>query len=139
MAGFFSKIASKLKRSSDNDLFEEADKSYVELETQAPTGETSIIVRPFVLSDFADVKDIIDTIREGNTIAMVNITPLKEKDMIELKRAVNKIKKTCDAVEGDLAGVGDDYLVATPKFVKIYRASAKGAAAKAKAAEEDLE
>jgi SepF-like predicted cell division protein (DUF552 family) len=120
MAGFFSRMASKL-RGNDNDLFEEADKSYVELETQAPASDTSIIVRPFVLNDFNEVKPIIDIMREGNTIAMININPLKEKDMIELKRAVNKIKKTCDAIEGDLAGIGDDYLVATPKFVKIYR------------------
>ena len=135
MAGFFSRMASKLK-GNDNDLFEEAEKSYVELETQAPAGDNSIIVRPFVLTDFNEVKPIIDTIREGNTIAMINISPLKEKDMIELKRAVNKIKKTCDAIEGDLAGIGDDYLVATPKFVKIYRASR---AVASRPAEEDLE
>ena len=41
-------------------------------------------------------KTVLDDLREGYTIALVNIKPLKEKDLIELKRAINKIKKTCD-------------------------------------------
>ncbi|MEM0231280.1 MAG: cell division protein SepF [Candidatus Woesearchaeota archaeon] len=139
MAGFLSKITSKIRR-SDDDLFEEADKEYVELNTQAPSGEEAgITVRPFVLTDFNDVKEIVDTFREGNTIAMINIAPLKEKDMIELKRAINKIKKTCDAIEGDLAGIGENYLVATPKFVKIYRGPTRSVPKKESSDEEDLE
>jgi len=31
---------------------------------------------------------------------------LKSKDIIELKRAVSKIKKTVDAMEGTIAGFG---------------------------------
>ncbi len=123
MAGFFSKIKSKLKgfSSGDEELFEEAEKEYVELETASAAGGVKIVVRPYVLEDFADIKEILDALREGNTIAMINIKPLKEKDMIELKRAVNKLKKTCDALEGDIAGFGDDYIVATPKFAQIFR------------------
>jgi len=52
---------------------------------------------------------------------LINIRPLKERDLIELKRAINKLKKTCDAVEGDIAGFGEDYLVAVPNFAQIYR------------------
>jgi hypothetical protein len=60
---------------------------------------------------------------------------LKEKDLTELKRSINKLKKTCDAVDGDIAGFGDDYIVVAPSFAKIYRApSASGPAPKGKAA-----
>ncbi len=52
---------------------------------------------------------------------MVNIKPLKEKDLIELKRAINKLKKTADAIDGDIAGFGEDYIVATPSFASVYR------------------
>ena len=52
---------------------------------------------------------------------LINIKPLKEKDLVELKRAINKLKKTCDAMEGDIAGFGDDYIVITPSFAEIYR------------------
>ncbi len=100
--------------------FEEED--YVELNTDVSEDTSSkIIVRPFNLEDFSDVKPILDSLREGYTIALVNIKPLKEKDIIELKRAINKIKKTCDAIEGDIAGFGDDFLIVAPSFATIYR------------------
>ena len=35
--------------------------------------------------------------------------------------AINKLKKTCDAIEGDIAGFGEDYIVAVPNFAEIYR------------------
>ncbi len=31
------------------------------------------------------------------------------------------MKKTCEAIEGDIAGFGDDYIVVTPNFAEIYR------------------
>ena len=68
---------------------------------------------------------IIDSLREGNTIALVNIKPLKDKDLVELKRAINKIKKTCDAIEGDIAGFGDNWIAAVPSFASIYRNKSK--------------
>ena len=68
-----------------------------------------------------DVKDALDALREGYTIALINIKPLRDKDMVELKRAIEKIKKTCDALEGDLAGVSENFIVVTPSFAHIYR------------------
>lgn len=101
---------------------EDSEEEYLELDT-ASSGDTKskIIVRPFVIDDFSDVKPILDSLRDGYTIALVNIRPLKDKDLVELKRAINKIKKTCDAIEGDIAGFGDDYLVVTPSFAEIHR------------------
>src|SRR6056297_2890627 len=94
------------------------EEQYVELSSVGTRqrDNNKVVVRPFVLEDFSDVKSIVDVMREGYTIALVNIAPLKEKDLVELKRAINKLKKTCDAIEGDIAGFGDDYLVATPSF-----------------------
>jgi len=46
---------------------------------------------------------------------------LKDKDLVELKRAINKLKKTTDAIEGEIAGFGEDFLVITPSFASIYR------------------
>ncbi|GIU69650.1 MAG: hypothetical protein KatS3mg002_0886 [Candidatus Woesearchaeota archaeon] len=94
-----------------------------------------VIVKPFVLEDFTDIKPVLDALREGNTICLINIRPLKEKDLIELKRAINKLKKTCDAIEGDIAGFSDDYIVITPSFAEIYRS--KGSTAEIKASSED--
>lgn len=121
MKGFLSKFKEKII----GDEFEEndAEEEYVELDATDTGGMSKITVRPFSIEDFSDIKQILDALREGKTIALINIKPLKEKDLIELKRAVNKLKNTCDAIEGDIAGFSDDYIVATPSFATIYRDS----------------
>lgn len=120
----FSFKKSRKERYDEDDNLQ-AEDDYVELNTEGEKGRHSkIIVRPFVMQDFSDIKTVLDSLREGYTIALVNIKPLKEKDLVELKRAVNKLKKTCDAIEGDIAGFGDDYIVITPSFASIYRSKA---------------
>jgi len=97
---------------------------YVELgeETgKGPERTSKVVVRPFVMEDFEDIKPILNSLRDGSTIALINIKPLKEKDLVELKRAINKLKKTCDAISGDIAGFGEDYIVATPEFASVFR------------------
>jgi len=117
------KFLSKLKDNvSGKEIGEfEAEEEYLELDTEKEDGISKVIVRPFNIEDFSDIKEILDCLREGKTIALVNIKPIKDKDVIELKRAVNKLKKTCDAVDGDIAGFGEDYIVITPSFAKVYR------------------
>ena len=125
MAGFFSKLKEKVTGtgSSESDSEEE---DYVELgaDTGSEAG-SKILVRPFVITDFESIKPILDALREGHTIALINIRPLKDKDIVELKRAINKIKKTSDAIEGDIAGFGDNWIAAVPSFAHIYRNKTK--------------
>jgi len=120
MKGFFSKIKEKLSMGSDV-LDEAEEEGYVELDTTAAEARAKITVRPFVIEDFESIKPILDTLREGHTIALINIKPLKDKDLVELKRAINKLKKTCDAIEGDIAGFGDNWIAAVPGFARIHR------------------
>jgi SepF-like predicted cell division protein (DUF552 family) len=125
MKGLFSDIRKKLLGEDDTPM-DDVEEEYVELDTSAHEGiKNKITVRPYAIADFADVKAILDALRDGTTIVLVNIKPLKDKDLVELKRAINKLKKTCDAIEGDIAGFGDDYLVLTPSFAQIYREQEK--------------
>lgn len=124
MKSFFMKLKEKMAGSGDDfGLPAEGDEGYVELSTEGDKGHSKISVRPFILEDFADTKYILDSLREGYTIALVNIKQLKDKDLVELKRAVNKLKKTTDAINGDIAGFGEDWLCITPSFASIYRDS----------------
>ena len=116
--GFFGKIKEMITGAEEEVVDEEG---YVELDTDAESPKARVVVRPFVLQDFEGVKPILDSLREGKTIGLVNMRPLKEKDLVELKRAVNKLKKTCDAIEGEIAGFGEDYIIVTPSFAQIYR------------------
>lgn len=114
----------KFKKSYYDENEGEVEDEYVELDTDSGTeAGTKIVVRPYNLNDFSDIKQVIDSLRDGYTIALVNIKPLKDKDLVELKRAINKVKKTIDAIDGDIAGFGDDYIVAVPNFAHIHRSS----------------
>lgn len=121
--GFFSNMREKLKGTSDYEEIGSEDEGYVELDTDVDDARPKVIVRPFVIEDFEDLRPILDALREGSTIALINIKPLKEKDLVELKRAINKLKKTTDALDGQIAGFGDDYIVVTPAFAQIHRNS----------------
>ncbi|MCC7574175.1 cell division protein SepF [Candidatus Woesearchaeota archaeon] len=124
MTNFFSMRRFKKKNYDDDDMLDSEDE-YVELDTSvgSRSGSSKVIVRPFVLDDFADIKSILECLREGNTICLVNISPLREKDMIELKRAVNKLKKTVEAIDGEIAGFGEDYVVVVPSFAEIHKSA----------------
>ncbi len=118
MGKMFGKFGSVFKK--DNDEIEISD-DYVELEADVTGKKSKITIRPFTLDSFESVKPVLDALREGYTIALINMAPLREKDQITLKRAIDKIKKTLDANEGDIAGVGDNWLIATPSFASVYR------------------
>jgi SepF-like predicted cell division protein (DUF552 family) len=108
-------------------IFGKSDgEEYVEIDLNSmnPNRDAKIVVKPFVLKTFDDTNDIINGLREGFTIAVIDIKSLKTKDVIELKRAIAKIKKTVDAIEGQIAGFGENVILATPKFAQIHKAPA---------------
>ncbi len=119
MRAAFERLKSKLNLDTSPD---DNVEDYVEINPKPASARARVVVRPFVVEDFADIKPALDAVREGYTVALLNIKPLKEKDLVELKRAVSKLKKTCEALEGDIAGIGDDWIVVTPSFATVYRA-----------------
>ena|ERR1051325_3513443 len=97
---------------------------YVELDVNQPKEKKERIkIRIFTLKKYDDINEILACLREGYTIAFIDIRPLKTKDIIELKRAVTKIKKTIDAMEGSIAGFGDHAIIAAPEFAEVQRAA----------------
>ena len=94
MKNIFLRIKEKLTEGGEeaSEIPEERGEEYVEIGSEVrDEDKAKIIVKPFVIEDFDDIKPILDSLREGYTIALVNIKPLKEKDLVELKRAVNKL------------------------------------------------
>jgi len=100
----------------------ELGEEYVELEADLSSSRAKVLIKPFSIKDFEDIKPILDAVRDGRTIGLVNIAPIKEKDVNELKRSVDKLKKVVEANEGDIAGFGENWLIVTPSFAKVWRA-----------------
>ena len=119
-----SKIRSRLGIGSRAEEFDDmyGEDEFVEIDSARHVGNRSkIMVKSFVIQSFDDIKETLNVLREGYTIALINIRPLKDKDIVELKRTINKLKKTCDAIEGDIAGISEDWIVVTPSFARVHR------------------
>lgn len=98
----------------------DSGEDYVEIDLEHEEPENKVQVKVFVLKRYDDVTNILNALREGYTIAIIDFKALKQKDPIELKRAVSKIKKTVDAMEGSIAG-HENIVIVTPSFAKIYK------------------
>ena len=99
---------------------------YVEIDVnQAQEQKSKVLVRPFTLKQYDDINDILNALREGFTIAVIDIKPIRTKDVIELKRAISKIKKTVEAMEGSIAGFGENIIIATPQFAEVFKTAEK--------------
>lgn len=102
---------------------EEEKEDFLEIE-KLPEEKRKISVRVENLEEYGDTERVQRLLREGNII-FLKIKPLKEKDLGELKRSIAKIKKTCGAMNGDIVGIDENFLVITPDFAKIYRGEEK--------------
>jgi len=114
-------IFDKLKKAFSNQIEDMGDEDYLEIDVGQEKKDKKILVKLFVLKEYEDVNHILNALREGFTIAIVDIKILKQKDSIELKRAVSKIKKTIDALDGNIAGFGENIVIATPSFAHIHK------------------
>lgn len=109
------------------DMFKKSgqESDYLEIDLGKDLKKAKILVKPFILKKFEDVNEILNYLREGYTIAIIDIKPLKAKDIIEVKRAISKLKKTADALEGSIAGFGDGIVIITPSFAEIAKTPVK--------------
>lgn len=113
----FDKIKKALLGSSGD-----SGEEYIEIDVGSETGKDSkVSVKLFSLRQYEDVNTILNDLREGYTIAIVDIKVLRQKDPIELKRAISKIKKTSDALQGHIAGFGENVVIIAPSFAKIHK------------------
>lgn len=102
---------------------EEPAEEYVELEFEDKEEDRKLSVKVEKMASYADAERIQQKMRDG-MILLVDIKKMKESNMAELKRAIEKLKKTCTALSGDMAGVGENWLIIAPKNAVIHREKA---------------
>lgn len=77
-------------------------------------------VNVFKLRGFSDVDTCTAQLSEGNLV-LLDIKPLADRSVTELKHAIDEIKDICLSMGSDIAGIGDTHLILTPPNVKILR------------------
>jgi len=104
---------------------------YLEIDLGQERRDKKVLVKLFNLRQYDDVNNILDALREGYTIAIIDMKTIRQKDAIELKRAISKVKKTVEALEGTIAGFGENVIIATPSFATIHKEEEKVVSEKA--------
>lgn len=118
----FTMVFDKIKKAFSAGMPGESGESdYIEIDLSKDQPEQKVFVKLFVMKNYDEVNEVLNALREGYTIAVIDIKTLRQRDPIELKRAISKIKKTIDALDGNIAGFGENLVIATPSFARIHR------------------
>jgi len=106
------------KRQNDRD---EGD-VYVEVDSMGLDGRknASTTIRVEKLNTFDDTERVLRAVRNGD-IVFLKIKSLRDKDIGELKRCVERMKKSVMANNGDIVGVEQDWLILTPISIAVDR------------------
>ncbi len=88
-------------------------------ETAVAPSETYIKAIP--LKAYEDVDIIKSEVRAGN-IVITNVSPLAKQNIDDVKRAINELNEYAVLIKGDIARLGEERVILTPKSVKIWRA-----------------
>ena len=105
------------------------EEEYIEITPEAVAEEKKVWIRVDKITGDVDVPRVQRYLREGY-ILFLKIRDVRQRDVNELKRIIDRIKKTVVAMNGDMVGVDEDFLVVTPSFAKIYRGAEKKEAVK---------
>ena len=86
---------------------------------QAPI-PPKVYLKALPLRNLEDVDLIKNEIKSGN-ILVIRVTPLAKKNIDDVKRAVGELNEFVQLVGGDMARLGEERVVITPPFVRIWR------------------
>ena len=114
----FRKKAKKLKEES------EVPQEYIDLTTmdfpeESSSGGRSAILKVAEIGRYEDLGQVTNHIYNGN-ILLLDYTAICN-DQLTLKRITNELKSITKDTCGDMAGIGKNLLVVTPKGIKIDR------------------
>jgi len=69
------------------------------------------------IEGYRQIPDLSNLVYEGN-ILVLDFTPIANDDL-ELKRAINELKRVVEDINGDIAGIGQNLLIVSPKGIGI--------------------
>jgi SepF-like predicted cell division protein (DUF552 family) len=75
------------------------------------------------IDGYRQIPDLSNLIYEGN-ILILDFTPIANDDL-ELKRTITELKRVIEDIEGDIAGIGQNLLLVTPKGMHIDKKKLK--------------
>jgi len=88
--------------------------------TVATAHPEKVYLKALPLRALADVEMIKQEVKSGN-ILILKVSPLAKKSVDDVKQAVSQLLEFTQLVGGDIARLGEERVVITPSFIKIWR------------------
>ncbi|MDH2899441.1 MAG: cell division protein SepF [archaeon] len=85
-----------------------------------PKSSSSILLKALPLKSSGELEQIKADVK-NNTIVILKITPLAQKNIEELKTTIEKLTEFSTSFGGDIARLGEERIVITPPGVRIWR------------------
>ena len=84
---------------------------------------SKIYLKAMPLRKLSDLTKIKSEVESGN-ILIIKVSPLANKNVEDIKTAVNELCSFAESVDGDIARLGEERIVITPSGVWIWREKA---------------
>lgn len=85
------------------------------------TQKVPTYLKAITLRDVSDVHAVKEDIKKS-MILVLRVTPLAQKNVDELRKAVEEIYAIAKTTGADIARLGEERIIVTPPGVKIWRA-----------------
>jgi len=107
------KVVTKIKKTERAEAGKKTPKASVALPSK-------VYLKALPLRDLEDV-DVVKREVEAGNILILRVSPLAKKSIEDVKRAVSELCEFTQTVGGDIARLGEERVVITPAFVRIWR------------------
>jgi filamentous hemagglutinin family protein len=124
--GFIKKPFKKLiegGKGTESDHYIDLGEMVFEDDLGAITGAKSV-VKVAELFKYEDLSNVTQHLYNGN-ILIIDYTAIGS-DELTLKRITSELKITASDINGDVAALGKNFIIATPQGIKIDRTKIKG-------------
>ncbi|MFQ6068071.1 MAG: cell division protein SepF [Candidatus Bathyarchaeia archaeon] len=86
----------------------------------AENQSSKIYLKAIPLRKLSDL-DLIKREVKSGTILIIKVSPLANKSIEDIKKAINELCEFVKTVDGDIARLGEERIVITPSGVRIWR------------------
>ncbi len=88
--------------------------------TETKPSESKTYLKAMPLKDIADLESIKTEVSNGNII-ILKITPLANKSIPDVSKAINELYNFVETIGGDIARLGEERIVICPPKIRIWR------------------
>ena len=81
---------------------------------------SKVYLKALPLRNLEDIEMVKQEVQSGN-ILILKVTPLAKKSLDDVIQAVVDLTEFVQTIGGDIARLGEERVVITPKFVQIWR------------------